>query len=83
MTHPASSASSTLHPATAGVGALLHRQRPSTGFWLCAVLGSAMVAVFAVLHGGSAAATSVTAPGISMHGADLLLVAAMLCAAVG
>ncbi len=25
--------------ATAAVGALLHRQRPSTGFWVCAAIG--------------------------------------------
>mgnify|MGYP000875045862 FL=1 len=66
--------------ATAAVGALLHRQRPSTGFWLCAALGSALVATFAVLHAGPASAATA---GVSMHGADLLLVAAMLCAAVG
>ncbi len=68
--------------ATAAVGALLHRQRPSLGFWLCAALGSALVAVFAVMHGG-ASTTAVAAGGVSVHGADLLLVAAMLCAAVG
>ncbi len=66
--------------ATAAVGALLHRQRPSTGFWLCAALGSALVAAFAVLHASPASAATA---GVSMHGADLLLVAAMLCAAVG
>jgi len=72
--------------ATAAVGALLHRQRPSTGFWLCAALGSALVAVFAVMNGGgvsAGASPGAAAPGISVHGADLLLVAAMLCAAVG
>lgn len=68
--------------ATAAVGALLHRQRPSTGFWLCAALGSALVAVFAVMHGGPASSGPASA-GVSVHGADLLLVAAMLCAAVG
>jgi drug/metabolite transporter (DMT)-like permease len=67
--------------ATAAVGALLHRQRPSTGFWLCAALGSALVAVFAALHGGTT--TTAVTTGVSVHGADLLLVAAMLCAAVG
>lgn len=36
--------------ATAAVGALLHRQRPSMGFWLCAVLGSALVVAFALLR---------------------------------
>lgn len=66
--------------ATAAVGALLHRQRPSVGFWLCAALGSALVAAFAVLHASPASAATVD---ISVHGADLLLVAAMLCAAVG
>jgi len=61
--------------ATAAVGALLHRQRPSAGFWLCAALGSALVVAFAVLRSGAA--------GLSIHFADLLLLAAMLCAAVG
>ncbi len=61
--------------ATAAAGALLHRQRPSTGFWACAALGSALVVAFAVLRSGSA--------GIGVHPADLLLLAAMLCAAVG
>ena len=66
--------------ATAAVGALLHRQRPSAGFWLCAALGSTLVAAFAVRHTDPASASAV---GVSAHGADLLLVAAMLCAAVG
>jgi drug/metabolite transporter (DMT)-like permease len=61
--------------ATAAVGALLHRQRPSTAFWLCAALGSALVVGFAVLRSGSA--------GLTIHPADALLLAAMLCAAVG
>ena len=63
--------------ATAGVGALLHRQRPSVGFWLCAALGSALVVAFAVLRSGGAAG------GVSIQLADMLLLAAMLCAAVG
>ncbi|WP_137918404.1 DMT family transporter [Hydrogenophaga sp. 2FB] len=61
--------------ATAAVAALLHRQRPSTGFWLCAALGSAMVVGFAVLRSGRA--------GLTLHPADALLLAAMLCAAIG
>jgi drug/metabolite transporter (DMT)-like permease len=61
--------------ATAAVGALLHRQRPSAGFWLCAALGSALVVAFAMLRSGSA--------GLSVNLADALLLAAMLCAAVG
>lgn len=61
--------------ATAAVGALLHRQRPSLGFWLCAALGSALVVVFAMLRSGSGS--------LAINPADLLLLAAMLCAAVG
>ncbi len=61
--------------ATAAVGALLHRQRPSVGFWACAALGSALVVGFAVLRSGSA--------GLTLHPADALLLAAMLFAAVG
>jgi drug/metabolite transporter (DMT)-like permease len=61
--------------ATAGVGAWLHRQRPSAGFWICAALGSALVVAFAVLRSG--------AGGLSIQSADLLLLAAMGCAAVG
>jgi drug/metabolite transporter (DMT)-like permease len=60
--------------ATALVGALLHRQRPSAGFWLCAALGSALVVAFALLHAGG---------GLRLHLADVLLLAAMACAAVG
>ncbi len=63
--------------ATAAVGALLHRQRPSAGFWLCAGVGSVLVVAFAMLRSG--------APGgaWSIQPADLMLLAAMLCAAVG
>jgi drug/metabolite transporter (DMT)-like permease len=60
--------------ATALVGALLHRQRPSAGFWVCAALGSVLVVAFALLRSGS---------GTTLHGADVLLLAAMACAAVG
>ncbi len=63
--------------ATAAVGALLHRQRPSAGFWLCAGLGSALVVAFAMLRSGTPGG------GLSIQLADLLLLAAMLCAAVG
>ena len=61
--------------ATAAVGALLHRQRPSIGFWLCAAFGSTLVVAFAVLRSGSS--------GLNISFADLLLLAAMGCAAVG
>jgi drug/metabolite transporter (DMT)-like permease len=61
--------------ATALVGALLHRQRPSAGFWICAALGSGLVIAFTLLRSGS------TGGGIQL--ADLLLLAAMACAAIG
>ncbi|MES2978567.1 MAG: DMT family transporter [Pseudomonadota bacterium] len=61
--------------ATAAVGALLHRQKPSAGFWACAALGSSLVVGFAILKSGS--------QGLAIHWADMLLLAAMLCAAVG
>ncbi len=35
-------------PANINKG-LLHRQRPSAGFWGCAVLGGALVVLFAML----------------------------------
>jgi drug/metabolite transporter (DMT)-like permease len=61
--------------ATAAAGAYLQRQRPSNGFWACAALGSALVVGFAILRSGSA--------GLALHPADLLLLAAMGCAALG
>lgn len=61
--------------ATAVVGAWLHRQRPSRGFWACAALGSALVVAFAVLRSGHA--------GLRVSAADALLLLAMACAAVG
>ncbi|RYF36414.1 MAG: DMT family transporter [Comamonadaceae bacterium] len=60
--------------ATALVGALLHRQRPSAGFWICAALGSVLVVAFALLRSGG---------GLRLHPADLLLLAGMASAAVG
>ena len=57
--------------ATALVGAWANRQRPSAGFWACAVLGSALVMVFAVLKSGAAVGN------LSIHWADGLLLAAM------
>ena len=61
--------------ATAAVGAWLHRQRPSAGFWVCAALGSALVVAFAVLRSGQS--------GVAIQAADALLLAAMACAAIG
>ena len=61
--------------ATAAVGAWLHRQRPSLGFWVCAALGSALVVGFR----GAALGRQ----RLSVQPADVLLLAAMACAAVG
>lgn len=61
--------------ATAAVGAALQGQRPSIGFWLCALGGTALVVTYAVLRSGSA--------GLTLHPADGLLLLGMLCAAVG
>jgi len=61
--------------ATAAVGAWLHRQRPSAGFWICAAAGSALVVSFAVISSGIS--------GFAIRPADLLLLGAMACAAVG
>ncbi|MDO9195090.1 DMT family transporter [Rhodoferax sp.] len=61
--------------ATAAVGAWLHRQRPSIGFWICAGLGTALVVAFAVLRSGHG--------GLTLAPADALLLLAMACAAVG
>ena len=63
--------------ATAAVGALLHRQRPSAGFWACALLGTGLVVLFALLSAGGGGSR------LALHPADLLLLAAMLCGAVG
>ncbi len=83
--------------ATAAVGALMHRQRPSAGFWLCALLGSALVVVFALLRHDSGGASDLLrhgsggvsgllrhgSAGFALNWADTLLLLAMLCAAVG
>lgn len=60
--------------ATAAVGAWLHRQRPSWGFWACAALGTALVVGYALARSGG---------GLRLHLADGLLLAAMACAALG
>ena len=61
--------------ATAVVASLWLRQRPSAGFWLCAVAGSALVAGFMLLRSGAA--------GSSTQWADMLLLLAILSAAMG
>ena len=61
--------------ATAAVGAWLHAQRPSMGFWICAATGTALVVAFAIIKSGAA--------GFTISSADALLLLAMACAAVG
>ena len=58
--------------ATAIFAAWFGRERPSTGFWLCAVVGSVLVVSFALLQGAGA-----------LHRADWLLFAAMVTGALG
>ena len=57
---------------TAVVAALALRQRPSRGFWVCAVLGCALVLGFAALQGHG-----------RLSAADGLLLLAVACTAVG
>ena len=58
--------------ATAVAAAIYLRQRPSNGFWACAVLGCAMVLAFAAYQGHG-----------SLSGADGLLLLAVLSTAIG
>lgn len=58
--------------ATAMVAALVLRQRPSRGFWACAVAGCGLVLGYALLRGGGA-----------LTAADGLLLLAVLSAAIG
>ncbi len=58
--------------ATAAVGAVWLRQRPSIGFWLCALAGCALVIGYALLRGGGA-----------LNAGDLLLLGAVAWGAVG
>ena len=58
--------------ATALFGALRFGERPSTGFWIAAFFGSALVVGFALWQGGG-----------EFHAADLALFAAVIAAAMG
>lgn len=57
---------------TALFAALRFGERPSTGFWIAALFGSALVVAFALRQGGG-----------ELHMADLLLFAAVVSAAMG
>jgi drug/metabolite transporter (DMT)-like permease len=58
--------------ATAAVGALALRQRPSAGFWACALAGAALVLAFAAWKGGA-----------RLQAADVLLLLAVASGAAG
>jgi drug/metabolite transporter (DMT)-like permease len=58
--------------ATAATGFIFSRERPSSGFWLMACLGSALVIAFSVFKGGG-----------TLQLADLSLLAAVVSAAIG
>ena len=60
---------------TAVVASLWLRQRPSVGFWLCAVAGTALVTVFVLLRAGGASAAA--------RWADVYLLIAIASAACG
>ena len=59
--------------STALLGALWYRQRPSAGFWACAVLGSSLVLGFMVWRAG----------GIYLGAANIYLLIAMTTGAFG
>ena len=58
--------------ATALCAAVLAGEKPSAGFWIMAILGSVLVAAFALRQSGG-----------SLHAADLAVFAAVLLAAMG
>ncbi len=59
--------------STAVLGALWFHQRPSTGFWVCAVLGSSLVLAFMVWRAG----------GLYLGAANIFLIIAMTTGALG
>jgi drug/metabolite transporter (DMT)-like permease len=62
---------------TAVIAALWFRQKPSAGFWLCAVLGTMLVLGFMVMRSADASGH------FSLHLADVFLLLAMLSASFG
>ena len=59
--------------STAVLGALWYRQRPSAGFWVCAVVGSSLVLGFMVWRAG----------GVYLGAANIYLLIAMTTGALG
>jgi drug/metabolite transporter (DMT)-like permease len=62
---------------TAVIAALWFKQKPSVGFWLCAVLGTLLVLGFMVMRSADASGH------FSLHLADVFLLLAMLSASLG
>jgi drug/metabolite transporter (DMT)-like permease len=62
---------------TAVVAAIWFRQRPSFGFWACAMAGTALVLAFMAYRSGA------TTGQITLHVADVFLILAMCSAALG
>ncbi|MEN9671296.1 MAG: hypothetical protein RL018_1573 [Pseudomonadota bacterium] len=62
---------------TAVIAALWFRQKPSAGFWLCAVLGTLLVLGFMVMRSFDGSGH------LSLHLADVFLLLAMLSASLG
>jgi drug/metabolite transporter (DMT)-like permease len=63
--------------STAVIAALWFRQKPSAGFWLCAVLGTLLVLGFMVMRSFDGSGH------LSLHLADVFLLLAMLSASLG
>jgi drug/metabolite transporter (DMT)-like permease len=63
--------------STAVIAALWFRQKPSTGFWICAVLGTSLVLGFMAIRSADATGH------FSLHTADVFLLLAMLSASFG
>ena len=59
--------------ATAAAAAVIQHERPSRGFWIAAVIGSALVMSFALYRGG----------GHSLSLGDALLLVAVACGGIG
>jgi drug/metabolite transporter (DMT)-like permease len=59
--------------ATTAAAALIEGERPSAGFWIAAVIGSALVMGFALHRSG----------GYTLSAGDLFLLAAVVCGGVG
>jgi drug/metabolite transporter (DMT)-like permease len=59
--------------ATAAAAAVIQHERPSRGFWIAAVIGSALVMTFALYRGG----------GHSLSPGDMFLLVAVVCGGIG